>query len=207
MAIEDARLIEAEVDAHPMVQFRHWYQDAADRDVLQPEAMVVATATPDGRPSARAVLLRVLDERGFGFFTNYESRKGRELAANPRAAILFHWPAVQRQVRATGRVERVTEAESEAYWQSRPRASRLGAWASAQSEPIASRAALEAKAAEVEARFADAGDDVPLPPFWGGYRVVPDEVEFWQHGEDRLHDRLRYTLSDSGTWAIERLQP
>jgi|SRR5436190_16056850 len=200
-------LREDDVDPDPIVQFGRWYQDAEARGVLQPDAMIVASATPDGRPSARAVLLRGLDERGFCFFTNFQSRKGRELDANPQAAVLFHWPEVQRQVRATGRVERVAQEESEAYWRNRPRASRVSAWASAQSEPIGSREELESRAADAETRFAEGDGDIPLPPFWGGYRVVPDEVELWEHREDRLHDRVRYTRADDGTWVIDRLQP
>jgi pyridoxamine 5'-phosphate oxidase len=198
-------LREQDVDPDPIEQFRRWYDDAEARGVLAPDAMIVASATPDGRPSARAVLLRGLDERGFAFYTNFESRKGRELDANPHAAILFHWPEVHRQVRATGRVERVSQAESEAYWRNRPRASRISAWASAQSETIASREELEARAAQTEARFGDG--DVPLPPFWGGYRLAPDELELWEHREDRLHDRVRYTRADNDTWVIDRLQP
>jgi pyridoxamine 5'-phosphate oxidase len=198
-------LREEDVDPDPIEQFRRWYDDAGARGVLQPDAMIVASATSDGRPSARAVLLRGLDERGFAFYTNFESRKGRELDANPHAAVLFHWPEVHRQVRATGRVERVSQAESEAYWNNRPRASRISAWASAQSETIASREQLEARAAEAEARFGDG--EVPLPPFWGGYRLVPDELELWEQREDRLHDRLRYTRTDDGGWVIDRLQP
>jgi pyridoxamine 5'-phosphate oxidase len=199
-------LHEQDVDRDPFVQFQRWYDDAVERRVLDPDAMVVATATPDALPSARAVLLRGLDAHGFVFFTSFESRKAREADANPRAAVLFHWREVQRQVRATGQVERVSTEESERYWLSRPRESRISAWASAQSEPIGSRAELEARAREVEARFADI--EVSLPPFWGGYRVVPDDFEFWQHRDDRLHDRLRYRRAhDDGTWVIERLQP
>ena len=198
-------LREDDVDADPIRQFQRWYDDAEARGVLAADAMVVASATPDGRPSARVVLLRGLDERGFAFYTNFESRKGQELEANPHAAVLFHWPEVHRQVRATGRIERVTQAESETYWDNRPRASRISAWASAQSEPIGSRAELEARAAEAETRFGDG--DVPLPPFWGGYRLVPDELELWEHRDDRLHDRLRYRRTDDGAWVLERLQP
>ena len=166
--------------------------------------MVVATSTPDGHPSARAVLLRGVDARGFCFYTNFESRKGHELDANPRAAIVFHWPAVLRQVRATGRVEHVSDAEADAYWDARPRASRISALASAQSSPVANRAELEARVADVEARIGDG--DVARPPGWGGYRVVPDEIEFWQHRDDRLHDRLVYTRG-AGAWRVTRLQP
>lgn len=166
--------------------------------------MVVATSTRDGHPSARMVLLRGVDERGFCFYTNYESRKGRELAANPRAAIALHWPEVLRQVRATGRVERVADAESDAYWYARPRASRVSAWASSQSEPIATREELEARVDELEARFADG--EVARPDGWGGFRVVPEEIEFWQHRDDRLHDRFVYARS-ADRWEIARLQP
>jgi pyridoxamine 5'-phosphate oxidase len=199
-------LSERDLDPDPFVQFQRWYDEAVARHVLDPDAMVVATATPDAFPSARAVLLRGFDARGFVFFTSLESRKGREADANPRAAVLFHWREVQRQVRATGQVARVSREESERYWFSRPRESRISAWASAQSEPIGSRAELETRAREVEARFADI--EVPLPPFWGGYRVAPDDFEFWQHQDDRLHDRLRYRRAhDDGRWLIERLQP
>jgi pyridoxamine 5'-phosphate oxidase len=203
-------LREQDVDQDPFVQFQRWYDDAVARHVVDPDAMIVATATPSGLPSARAVLLRGFDARGFAFFTSVESRKGREIDANPWAAVLFHWREVQRQVRATGAVERVAREESERYsersWFNRPRTSRISAWASAQSEPIGSRAELDARAREAEERFADG--DVPLPPFWGGFRVVPDEFEFWQHRDDRLHDRLRYSRArDSSAWAIERLQP
>jgi len=198
-------LREDDVDPDPIRQFQRWYDDAEARGVLAPDAMVVGSATPDGRPSARVVLLRGFDERGFAFYTNFESRKGRELEANPSAAVLFHWPEVHRQGRATGRVERVAHAESVAYWDNRPRASRISAWASAQSEPIGSRAELEARAAAAEQRFGDG--DVPLPPFWGGYRLAPDELELWEHRDDRLHDRLRYRRTDGGAWVVERLQP
>jgi len=202
--IEARPLHESDVDRDPFVQFSRWYDDAVEHGQLQPDAMIVASTTPVGRPSVRMVLLRGVDDRGFCFYTNFTSRKARELDANPHAAIAFHWPEVLRQVRATGTVERVSDAESDAYWFARPRASRLSAWGSVQSEVIASRRALEARVAELEARFSDG--DVPRPPTWGGYRVLPDEIEFWQHRDDRLHDRLRYTrLADA--WRIERLQP
>ncbi len=195
----------SDLDPAPFVQFQRWYDDAEANGQLQPDAMVVATSTPDGRPSARMVLLRGVDERGFCFYTNFDSRKGRELAANPHAAIALHWPEVLRQVRATGAVERVAGAESDAYWYARPRESRISAWASAQSEAIASREELEARVADLEARFADR--DVPRPEGWGGYRVVPDEIEFWQHRDDRLHDRFVYMRAAQGVWPISRLQP
>jgi pyridoxamine 5'-phosphate oxidase len=202
----DARpLHESDLDADPYVQFERWYDDAAEHGQLQPDAMIVATSTPDGLPSVRMVLLRGVDERGFCFFTNFESRKGRELDANPHAAIAFHWPEVLRQVRATGAVERVSDDEADAYWYSRPRPSRVSAWASAQSEVAVSREALEAAVADIEARFE--GEDVPRPANWGGYRLVPSEIEFWQHRDDRLHDRLRYTRAPGGGWRIDRLQP
>jgi len=196
-----------DLDPDPFVQFQRWFDDAEAHGQLQPDAMVVATSTADGRPSARMVLLRGVDVRGFCFYTNFDSRKGEELAANPHAAIAFHWPEVLRQVRATGRVERVSDAESDAYWYARPRASRVSAWASAQSEPVATREVLEARVDEVEARFADG--EVPRPDGWGGFRVVPDEIEFWQHRDDRLHDRFVYTRADgsSGDWQVVRLQP
>lgn len=188
------------------MQFSRWYVDAVAHDQVQPEAMVVATSTPDAVPSARMVLLRGVDARGFCFYTNYHSRKARELDANPRAAIVFHWPEVLRQVRVTGSVARVDDAESDEYWNNRPRPSRISAWASEQSEVVATRDELEARVVDLEERFS--GGDVPRPPGWGGYRVVPDDVEFWQHRDDRLHDRLRYARRAGGDgWRIERLQP
>jgi len=198
-------LHEHDVDPDPFAQLARWYDDAAQLMGEQADAMVVATATPDGSPSARVVLLRGLDARGLCFYTNHESRKGQELAENPRAAIVMHWPDLGRQVRATGQVTRLDEAESTDYWRNRPRASRISAWASRQSHPIDGRGALEAEAATVDARFAD--EDIPLPPFWGGYRLDPDEVELWQHRDDRLHDRLRYRRDATRAWLIERLAP
>ena len=196
--------MEDDVDADPFVTFGRWFDDAIAHGALQPEAMTLATADADGCPSARMVLLRGVDARGFMFFTNFASRKGRELATNPHAAIVLHWPEVLRQVRAAGRVEVVSEAESDEYWATRPRGSQVGAWASQQSEVVVDRAALEAAVAEQEARFA--GADVPRPAGWGGFRLVPHEIEFWQHRHDRLHDRLRYRRVGDA-WRVERLQP
>lgn len=195
----------ADVDPDPFVQLARWYDEARAAAGERADAMVVATATPDGTPSARMVLLRGLDDRGLCFYTNTESRKGRELAANPRAALVLHWPELDRQVRVSGTVSRLDHDETVAYWRNRPRASQVSAWASRQSEPLASRDELEAEVELVNARFVDGV--VPLPPFWGGYRVVPDEVELWEHRDDRLHDRLRYRREPSGTWRIERLAP
>ncbi|HEV2993402.1 MAG TPA: pyridoxamine 5'-phosphate oxidase [Acidimicrobiia bacterium] len=199
-----AELRETDVAADAMAQFRRWYDAAAAAPVEAYDAMVVATASADGAPSARVVLLRGIDDAGFRFYTNYDSAKGRDLAANPRAALVWHWPALGRQVRAVGPVTRLEPSASVEYWRNRPAASRHSAWASRQSEPVADRAALETAAAATAARFAD--DDVPLPPFWGGYLVTPTSVEFWQHRDDRLHDRLRYERAGDG-WTLTRLQP
>ncbi len=198
-------LREADVDPDPFAQFRRWFAEAEAAGVPQPEAMALATATPDGRPSARVVLLRGVDARGFGFFTNYDSRKGDELAANPRAALVWFWPGPQRQVRAEGRVEVASEEESDAYFRGRPRGSQLGAWVSRQSQVIPGRGVLEEGMAEVAARYE--GQPVPRPAHWGGYRVVPDAIEFWQNQPDRLHDRIRYVRQTDGSWRIERLAP
>jgi pyridoxamine 5'-phosphate oxidase len=198
-------LSEGEVDPDPLVEFGRWYRLAQESDVPQPDAMALATATADGVPSARMVLLKGVDERGFVFFTNYESRKARELAENPRGALILYWVAIRRQVRVTGRVGPITREESEAYFRSRPYGSRLAAWASRQSSVIPDRSVLEAEYLRLEAEYAD--EDVPLPPFWGGYRLTPDTVEFWMGRENRLHDRLRYRRADAGDWVIERLSP
>ncbi|HEX2698743.1 MAG TPA: pyridoxamine 5'-phosphate oxidase [Acidimicrobiales bacterium] len=189
-------LSEDDLDPDPIAQFHAWYADAGT------DAMALVTASADARPGGRMVLLKSADERGFTFFTNYTSPKARDLDANPRAALLFHWPP-DRQVRATGSVARVDPAESDRYWGSRPRGSQLSAWASHQSEVVADRAALEARVAEVATRFPA---EIPRPPFWGGFRLVPDSIEFWHHREDRLHDRLRYRRH-MGAWLIERLSP
>jgi len=199
-------LRESDVAPDPMTTVIEWVHGARVAGVRDWDAMVVATATPDGNPSARVVLLRGVDPEGFRFYSNYESRKGRELAANPRAAIVLHWGPQGRQVRAVGRVERMTPEQSRPYWDGRPLASRLSAWASRQSEPIADRAVLERTVEEVATRFGDG--DVDLPPFWGGYLMRPDEVELWQHRDDRLHDRIAYTRTpDGNAWTRTRLQP
>jgi pyridoxamine 5'-phosphate oxidase len=198
-------LSEADVDPDPFVELARWYEAARAAAGDRADDMVVATATPDGEPSARVVLLRGLDERGLCFYTNTDSHKGRELSANPRAALVLHWPELGRQVRVTGAVGRLDEAEAVEYWRNRPRPSQLSAWASPQSQPVGSRAELEAEVARVGARFGEG--DVPLPPFWGGYRVVPDTIELWEHRDDRLHDRLRYRRDPAGAWMLERLAP
>ena len=197
-------LLERAVRPDPLAQFLAWFDEARAVGLRAPEAVAVATASAEGRPSARIVLAKVFDERGFAFFTGRGSRKGRELAANAWAALLFHWDPLGRQVRVEGRVEEVAREEVETYFRSRPRPAQIAAWASRQSEPIAGRDALEEAVAELERHFD--GGDVPLPPGWGGYRVVPHEYEFWQHRENRLHDRLRYVRSGGG-WRIERLSP
>jgi len=197
-------LAEADVDADPVVQFGRWFEQAEQAGLLEPHAMTLATATPDGRPSARMVLLRGFDERGFCFYTNYQSRKGDELAANPRAALVFWWDKLERQVRIEGRVERTSRAESEAYFSSRPPGSQLSAAASPQSRVIDGRATLERRVTELATGQRDG--QVPLPEFWGGYRLAHELVEFWQGRPNRLHDRLRYRRAGSG-WKLERLAP
>ncbi len=197
-------LDEAAVAGDPLDQVRRWLADAVAAGVLQPDAMALATATPDGRPSARMVLVKGVDQRGLVFYTNRDSAKGRELAANPRAAAILHWQQLQRQVRVTGGVERLSEQDSAAYFATRPRGSQLAAWASHQSQVVASRGALEDRFAEMEQRFT--GEEVPLPPWWGGYRLEAEVVECWQGRPNRLHDRLRWTRQGA-TWRLERLAP
>jgi pyridoxamine 5'-phosphate oxidase len=189
----------------PVEQFRRWFDQACESGIPEPNAMSLATVWPDGRPLLRTVLLKQYDERGFVFFTNLESRKARQLADNAHAALLFPWVALERQVSIVGRAERVSLAEAAAYFVTRPVGSQLAAWASPQSRPISSRALLEAKWAEIKRKFADG--KIPLPSFWGGYRVVPDEIEFWQGRANRMHDRFQYTRQPSGGWTIERLAP
>ena len=199
-----ATLDERDVDADPIRQFERWFADAAAAQVPEPNAMTLSTATRDGVPSARIVLLKGVDANGFAFYTDYRSRKGAELAENPLAALTFLWKEIERQVRITGSVSRVSTQESEAYFRTRPPGSRLGAWASHQSAVLASREELEARVQDVIGRFPDG--DVPLPPHWGGFRVAPDEIEFWQGRPDRLHDRLLYRRGERG-WEISRLSP
>ena len=197
-------LDEGAVDADPIHQFERWFADAVSAEALEPNAMTLATASRDGVPSGRIVLLKGVDARGFVFFTDFRSRKGAELTENPLAALVFLWKEIERQVRVTGAVARVSDADAEAYFRSRPVGSRLGAWASHQSAVIADRAVLEDRLRDVTAQFADG--DVPLPSHWGGFRVVPDEVEFWQGRPDRLHDRLLYRRAEAG-WTVARLSP
>ena len=200
-----ARLDERDVSHDPIVEFTRWFAEAQEAQVLEPNAMALATAAADGTPDGRIVLLKGFDERGFVFFSDYRSQKGEQLAANPRAALVFYWAELERQVRITGAVSRTSPEESEAYFRSRPLGSRMGAWVSHQSRVIPGREVLEADLREVQARFGDG--EVPLPPHWGGYRVEPVAVEFWQGRESRLHDRIRYTREGIRRWKVERLSP
>ena len=203
ISYERGSLDETQAANEPLRQFERWFAEAVDAGVLEPNAMTLATVGADGRPSTRIVLLKGVDAAGVVFYTNYDSRKGRELAANPQAALQFHWVELQRVVRIEGRVERTSAEESDAYYASRPVDSRIGAWASPQSQVIANRGVLVANAARTSARY---GLHPPRPPHWGGFRVVPDTWEFWQGRKSRLHDRLRYRLVDE-RWVRERLAP
>jgi len=200
-----AGLGEADLARDPFRQFERWFADARAAGVSEPNAMILATAACGGQPAARTVLLKGVDRRGFVFYTNYESRKGCELRVNPRATLLFPWWMLERQVIVEGRVTRVSRRESETYFHRRPRGHQLAAWASAQSRPIAGRAVLEQAMQAVRARYA--GRAVPLPPYWGGFRLVPESIEFWQGRRSRLHDRLRYGRRPAGGWRLERLSP
>jgi pyridoxamine 5'-phosphate oxidase len=200
-----AGLAEKDLARDPFRQFEKWFQEVEAAKIAEPNAAIVATAARDGRPSARTVLLKGVDGRGFVFYTNHDSRKGRELEANPRASLVFPWIGLERQVIVEGAVARVPREESEAYFHSRPRASQLAAWASAQSSIIAGREVLDEAMKAMERKYA--GLEAPLPPNWGGYRLVPEAVEFWQGRRNRLHDRLRYRREANGGWAVERLAP
>lgn len=197
-------LDEHDVEPDPIRQFQLWFQQALDAQVPEPNAMTLATVDEQGQPSARIVLVKGADERGFVFFTNYESRKGHDLAINPRASLLFYWIELERQVRIEGTIEKTSEQESDAYFASRPLGSRIGAWASDQSREIAGRAVLEEREQAFAERF---GDNPPRPPQWGGYRVVPARMEFWQGRPSRLHDRIVYTRNADASWQISRLSP
>ena len=201
-----AGLSEQDLAADPVQQFQKWFQEAVAAEITEPNAMVLATVDASGQPSSRVVLLKAVDTRGFSFFTNYESRKGHELAGNPRASLTFPWIALERQICITGSVRKLSREESAAYFKLRPRNSRLGAWASPkQSEVVGSRAALEERMKQLETQYP--GEDIPLPPYWGGYVLAPVEIEFWQGRPSRLHDRLRYARQPDGSWKIGRLSP
>ncbi len=200
-----AALLEKNLARDPFRQFDQWFQEAGAAKIHEPNAMILATAGADGHPSSRTVLLKGLDGRGFVFFSGYESRKGRDLTANPRASLLFPWYALERQIIVEGTVARVSREESAAYFHSRPHASQLATWGAAQSTPVADRAAVDAAFKAAEKKYA--GREVPLPPHWGGWRLAPETVEFWQGRRSRLHDRLRYRREANGDWAVERLAP
>ena len=198
-------LLESEVEDDPIVQFQHWYAAARAAPIDKPDAATLATADAQGHPAARIVLLKDVDAQGFVFYTNYQSRKGRELAQNPWAALVFFWDPLARQVRIEGQVSRVSDAESDAYFTTRPRGSQLGAWASAQSEVVAKREHLEQAMARLSAEYE--GKPVPRPGHWGGYRLYPQDIEFWQGRDNRLHDRLHYHREPAGQWSRQRLAP
>ena len=199
-----AGLDAASMDPDPIVQFEAWFEKVVEANLHEPNAMTLATVSGEGRPSARTVLLKGYDGRGFVFYTNYEGRKARELEANPACALLFYWGELERQVRVEGLASRLPGGESDAYFASRPRGSRLGAWASEQSRPVRDRSVLEERTRALEAEYEDR--EIPRPPFWGGYRVEPETIEFWQGRENRLHDRISYRR-EGGAWRLERLQP
>jgi pyridoxamine 5'-phosphate oxidase len=194
-----------DLDQSPFRQFENWFQAATDAGLHEPNAMSLATVSDEGTPSLRTVLLKVRDEKGFVFFTNHGSRKAGDIGANPNVALLFYWAPLNRQIRIEGRAQKISTEESLTYFVTRPRGSQLGAWCSAQSSAISSRAILQAKLAEIDQQFE--GGEVPLPPFWGGFRVVPSRFEFWQAGHDRLHDRFIYEPESEDTWSIQRLAP
>ncbi|MEW6498062.1 MAG: pyridoxamine 5'-phosphate oxidase [Cyanobacteriota bacterium] len=198
-------LSETDVNPNPLEQFKLWFDQALAARLPEPNAMTIATATLDGKPSARMVLLKDYDERGFVFYTNYESQKGQQLRENPWGAIIFWWAELERQVRIEGRVEKVSYAETEAYFRSRPKGSQLGAWVSNQSQAIESREVLEQRLQQLKEEYEN--KEVPRPPHWGGFRVIPDMIEFWQGRPSRLHDRLLYQREENGTWTIQRLSP
>jgi pyridoxamine 5'-phosphate oxidase len=194
-----------ELDPDPVGQFQRWLEESIVQDLPEPNAMSLATVGPEGQPTLRTVLLKLYDRDGFVFFTNYRSRKSVQIEGNPQVALLFPWVALARQVQIVGSARRIPAAESFQYFMTRPRGSQIGAWASPQSQVITSRSLLEQKVAEMKRKFADG--EIPLPDFWGGYRVVPDEIEFWQGRDSRLHDRFRYRRDQSRGWDIERLAP
>ena len=198
-------LSEKEINPNPFIQFKFWFDQALEAQLTEPNAMTLATSTPDGKPSGRMVLLKNFDERGFVLFTNYNSHKGQEIAENPHAALVFWWAELERQVRIVGTVEKISTEESDGYFEMRPPHSRLGAWASNQSEVIAGREVLERQWQEFQRKYQN--QEVPRPPYWGGFRVIPQEIEFWQGRSSRLHDRLLYIRLDYGGWQIERLSP
>lgn len=197
-------LNESDVAADPIEQFTRWWNEVTESEIDEPNAMTLATATPDGRPSARIVLLKDYDERGFVFFTNYKSHKGKEAETNPYVALVFFWKELERQVRIEGTIEKVSAAESDEYFWSRPASSRIGAWASPQSSVIAGRAILDENVQSYSAKFKE---DIPRPEHWGGFRVKPASIEFWQGRSSRLHDRIKYSKTENGNWIIERLAP
>ena len=201
-----AGLEESDVVSNPIEQFQIWFQQALDADTIEPNAMTLATASTDGKPSARIVLLKGVSDRGFVFYTNYKSKKGQELIANPHAALVFLWQKLERQVRIEGRVEQLSVSESTEYFHSRPKASQLGAWASDQSRIIPHREVLEHRLAELQDKYSDDAE-IPLPENWGGFRVIPQRIEFWQGRPSRLHDRLVYDLQEDSSWSIARLSP